>query len=140
MDLTNIIAGKWKQLSGNVQKTWGKLTDDEITEINGNKDVLVGKLQEKYGWTKDEAEKNVSDFFDKAEDVKDDLKDKAEDVKDDAEGLWDKMVAKVKDVWDDFTDEDLKEINKDKDALLDKIATKYKITKEEAKAKIEDIM
>ncbi len=53
------IEGNWKQFTGNVKAQWGKLTDDDITQINGNRDVLEGKLQERYGIAKDEVKKQV---------------------------------------------------------------------------------
>jgi len=56
---TDIMKGKWKQLKGNVKKQWGKLTDDEIDQIEGNSDILVGKVQEHYGRTKEQAEDEV---------------------------------------------------------------------------------
>lgn len=59
----DIIEGKWEQLKGSVKEKWGDLTDDELTEAAGKRDKLAGKLQEKYGWTKNEAEKQVDDFF-----------------------------------------------------------------------------
>ena len=52
----DILMGKWKQVKGYVQQKWGRLTDDELAEIEGNKDILIGKLQEKYGYTKEQAE------------------------------------------------------------------------------------
>ncbi|WP_068775235.1 CsbD family protein [Paenibacillus sp. FJAT-26967] len=52
----NVFKGKWKQLKGEAQKQWGKLTDDDMDVINGEKEKLVGKLQERYGHTKDAAE------------------------------------------------------------------------------------
>ena len=52
----DVIEGKWKQFSGEVQAQWGKLTDDDLDVIAGSKDKLVGKLQERYGWSKNEAE------------------------------------------------------------------------------------
>lgn len=55
----DIFKGKWEQAKGNVQKKWGKLTDDDLDVIKGNSKLLVGKLQEKYGMTKEEAEKEV---------------------------------------------------------------------------------
>lgn len=143
MELSHILSGKWKQISGMAQKTWGKLTDDELAEINGNKDILLGKLQEKYGWTKQEAEDNISDFYDgikdKFSDTAEDIEDAAGDVKDDAEGMWDSLVSKVKSAWEDFTDDDLKELKHDKDALLEKVQKKYNITKEEAQEKLGDM-
>jgi uncharacterized protein YjbJ (UPF0337 family) len=49
------IAGAWKQVRGEVRKQWGKLTDDDLEQIKGQRDILVGKLQERYGIAKEEA-------------------------------------------------------------------------------------
>lgn len=59
----DIIQGKWKQLKGSVKEKWGELTDDEIDQIDGNKDKLSGKLQEKYGWAKDKADAEIDEYF-----------------------------------------------------------------------------
>nr|MBS0020996.1 CsbD family protein [Gammaproteobacteria bacterium] len=56
------IEGNWKQFKGKVRETWGKLTDDELEEIAGKRDNLLGKIQEKYGIAQDEAEKRLSEF------------------------------------------------------------------------------
>lgn len=58
----DILAGKWKQLRGAAKVQWGKLTDDEFDEIAGHRDKLLGKLQEKYGYTREEAEREVDRF------------------------------------------------------------------------------
>lgn len=58
----NIIEGNWKQLKGKALENWGKLTDDELDEAAGNREQLIGKIQEKYGIAKDEAEKQVDAF------------------------------------------------------------------------------
>lgn len=58
----DIIKGKWKQLSGKIQAKWGKLTNDDLNVAEGNTEYLVGKIQERYGIKKDEAEKQVRDF------------------------------------------------------------------------------
>ncbi len=60
------IAGKWKQATGEVKKQWGDLTDDELMEINGNRDMLAGKIQERYGVAKEEANRQIDDWADKA--------------------------------------------------------------------------
>lgn len=57
------IHGKWNQLKGEAQIKWGKLTDDDWAQINGNKDKLLGKLQESYGWTKEKAEEEADKHF-----------------------------------------------------------------------------
>lgn len=59
----DIIQGKWDQLKGSVKEQWGDLTDDEITQIEGNRDKMAGKLHEKYGWTKTEVDEKMNDFF-----------------------------------------------------------------------------
>jgi uncharacterized protein YjbJ (UPF0337 family) len=56
------IKGNWKQFTGSIKKTWGRLTDDELMEIAGDRDRLVGKIQEKYGYAKDEAHRRLSEW------------------------------------------------------------------------------
>lgn len=51
--------GNWKQLKGKVKEKWGKLTDDDLTVIEGKREQLVGKIQERYGYQKEAAEKEV---------------------------------------------------------------------------------
>jgi uncharacterized protein YjbJ (UPF0337 family) len=53
------IKGNWTQAKGDVKARWGKLTDDDLTFIDGQRDRLVGKLQELYGMTKDEAQREI---------------------------------------------------------------------------------
>ncbi|MFC0340603.1 CsbD family protein [Paracoccus niistensis] len=59
----DIIQGKWDQLKGSVKQEWGDLTDDEVTQINGDRDKLSGKLQERYGWAKADADEKMNDFM-----------------------------------------------------------------------------
>jgi uncharacterized protein YjbJ (UPF0337 family) len=56
------IKGQWKQLVGTLKEKWGKLTDDDLRVAEGNRDYLVGRIQERYGIAKDEAERQVSEF------------------------------------------------------------------------------
>lgn len=56
------IAGQWKQLSGKIKTQWGKLTDDDLRQAEGNSEYLAGKIQERYGIAKDEADKQVKEF------------------------------------------------------------------------------
>ncbi len=53
----DVFEGKWEQIKGDVQKRWGKLTNDDLDVIKGNKKMLVGKLQERYGMATEDAEK-----------------------------------------------------------------------------------
>ena len=57
------IKGNWKQLKGDVKSEWGKLTDDDVDQAEGDRDKLVGKIQEQYGLAKTEAEHQVDAFF-----------------------------------------------------------------------------
>jgi uncharacterized protein YjbJ (UPF0337 family) len=59
----DVIRGKWNQLKGDVRIQWGKLTDDDIEQVSGEKDKLVGKLQERYGWDKEHAQQQADTFF-----------------------------------------------------------------------------
>jgi uncharacterized protein YjbJ (UPF0337 family) len=54
--------GKWKQLKGNVKQRWGKLTDDDVTTLSGKKDELIGKLQERYGITREQAQREADEW------------------------------------------------------------------------------
>lgn len=53
------IEGDWLQFKGHVKKQWGKLTDDQIAVIDGQRDILAGKIREAYGVGKDEAERQI---------------------------------------------------------------------------------
>ena len=56
------IAGDWKQFSGRIREKWGKLTDDDFSQIGGQRDQLLGAIQKRYGLAKEEAERQLSDF------------------------------------------------------------------------------
>ncbi len=56
------VEGKWKQMKGIVRQKWGKLTDDDLDLIGGKQQELVGRLQERYGYTKEEAERSVDEW------------------------------------------------------------------------------
>jgi uncharacterized protein YjbJ (UPF0337 family) len=56
------IQGNWNEIKGQIKEKWGKLTDDDLAKIHGEKDQLVGALQQKYGLSKEEAEKRVGEL------------------------------------------------------------------------------
>jgi uncharacterized protein YjbJ (UPF0337 family) len=62
------MKGKWKEMTGKVKKKWGKLTDDDLTFINGSSEELSGKIQKHYGYAKDQADKEIHDFMNDDED------------------------------------------------------------------------
>jgi uncharacterized protein YjbJ (UPF0337 family) len=57
------LQGNWKQLKGSVKQQWGKLTDDDLMYINGKTESLIGKLQERYGYAKEEAQKRADEWL-----------------------------------------------------------------------------
>jgi uncharacterized protein YjbJ (UPF0337 family) len=59
----NRVEGNWKQVKGKVKEQWGKLTDDDLTAINGRRDQLEGKIQERYGYAKDQVRKEIDDWY-----------------------------------------------------------------------------
>ena len=60
---SDVLKGKWKQLKGSIQERWGELTDDDVDEVEGETQRLIGKLQEKYGYAKEKAEAEVAEFL-----------------------------------------------------------------------------
>jgi uncharacterized protein YjbJ (UPF0337 family) len=57
------VAGQWKQLTGSIKQEWGKLTDDDLDYIGGTKDRLVGRLQQKYGLAREEADRRADEWL-----------------------------------------------------------------------------
>jgi uncharacterized protein YjbJ (UPF0337 family) len=60
----DILQGKWRQMRGEVKKWWGNLTDDDLDRIAGDHDKLIGLLQEKYGYSREKAEEEITRRFD----------------------------------------------------------------------------
>jgi uncharacterized protein YjbJ (UPF0337 family) len=56
------MRGKWNQLKGSVKQQWAKLTDDDLTAIDGQRDKLIGKIQERYGIAREDAERQLSQW------------------------------------------------------------------------------
>ena len=59
----NRIEGSWKQFRGKVKEKWGKLTDDDLAMVRGRREQLEGKLQERYGYSRDQIRKEVDDWL-----------------------------------------------------------------------------
>jgi uncharacterized protein YjbJ (UPF0337 family) len=56
------VQGKWKQMKGSVKQEWGQLTENDLEMIAGSRDKLIGKLQEHYGYAKEEAQRRIDEF------------------------------------------------------------------------------
>lgn len=59
----DILQGNWKQLKGGIKQQWGKLTDDDLMQAEGDFQKLAGRVQERYGLTREEAERRVDEFI-----------------------------------------------------------------------------
>ena len=59
---SDTLEGNWKQLKGKMREKWGKLTDDDWNAIGGKKDQFIGKLQERYGYSRDQAERDYDEW------------------------------------------------------------------------------
>jgi len=56
----DVLKGKWMQMKGEVRRQWGKLTDDDVAQIEGSSETLIGKLQERYGYAREQAEREYN--------------------------------------------------------------------------------
>jgi uncharacterized protein YjbJ (UPF0337 family) len=59
----DVLKGQWHQLKGEVKSKWGKLTDDDLDRASGDAEQLVGRIQERYGYARDQAKREVDEFF-----------------------------------------------------------------------------
>jgi len=59
----DILKGKWLQVKGDVRSWWGKMTDDDVDQIQGDAEKFIGRLQERYGYGREQAEKEITDFL-----------------------------------------------------------------------------
>ena len=57
------VEGKWNQVKGSARSTWAKLTDDDVALVAGKRDTLIGRLQERYGVARDNAERQVDEWI-----------------------------------------------------------------------------
>jgi uncharacterized protein YjbJ (UPF0337 family) len=64
----DILKGKWKEMKGAIKEKWGKFTEDDLTEMEGKEEKLLGLLQKRYGYTEDKARKEYNDFIDRYKD------------------------------------------------------------------------
>jgi uncharacterized protein YjbJ (UPF0337 family) len=72
---SDTLKGQWHQMKGEIKNQWGKLTDSDLDQIEGNGEKLVGKIQERYGYARDRAEQEFRDFQAASDDFADDVDD-----------------------------------------------------------------
>ena len=66
----DILGGNWKQMRGQIRNWWGQLTDDDFDQIEGNREKLDGKLQERYGWSRERADEEITRRFSETNDMR----------------------------------------------------------------------
>lgn len=66
---SDVFKGKWHRLKGEVKSQWGKLTDDDLDRVEGDAEKLIGRVQERYGYVRGDAEREVNDFIQRHPDV-----------------------------------------------------------------------
>ncbi len=59
----DVLRGKWKEIKGGVKEKWGKLTDDDLTQVEGKEEQLLGLLQKRYGYTREKAQDEYEKFM-----------------------------------------------------------------------------
>ena len=59
----DVLKGKWMQIKGEVKSQWGKLTDDDLDRVEGDSEKLIGRVQERYGYAREDAKREVDDFL-----------------------------------------------------------------------------
>jgi uncharacterized protein YjbJ (UPF0337 family) len=74
------MQGNWKEAKGKVKTQWGKLTDDDLTQVEGNKDRLIGVIQQKYGLARDKAEAQLEEFLSADESTLGKVKENVQEV------------------------------------------------------------
>jgi uncharacterized protein YjbJ (UPF0337 family) len=60
---TDVLKGQWHQLKGEVKSQWGKLTDDDLDRVSGDAEKLIGSIQERYGYARDQAKRELDSFL-----------------------------------------------------------------------------
>ena len=91
---TDVLAGKWKQFAGSAKARWAELTEDDWKEVSGKTELLMGKLQERYGWMKERAQEEISKIVSAVDSSAENLADKAADAKQVA-GCWQDAVTEM---------------------------------------------
>ncbi len=91
---SSILSGKWKEIKGDVLKTWGELTSDEVDRTEGNATSLIGLLEQKFGIAKEEATKKINDLISRYQDKGE---AKAESFSDKMNGKIDQAKVTVRD-------------------------------------------
>lgn len=92
----DVIQGKWAQIKGDAKTFFGKLTDDDMMQVQGNSEKMIGKLQERYGYTREQAEAEWGKFSKSIDGKLNSIKDSADALKDNLKGKIDEVKGNLK--------------------------------------------
>ena len=113
--------GHWNQLKGTVKEKWGKLTDDDLLAIDGQKDQLIGRLQVLYGLDREKINRDILDI-------------ESTYYNDQFSQRWSQLKANMRSKWDVFTDEDIYGIGGQSDRLIAQLQARYRFDRNKAEA------
>lgn len=123
----DIFQGNFKILKGKLKEKWGKLTDEEITRVEGKKDQLFGLLQSKYGITKEKAQQELTDLLSRFEN-------------DQFQQHWNEISGKIQEKFNTLSKEDISRIKGRRDEFLKVLQEKYHVNKDQAIEKVQSFI
>lgn len=122
------LSGSWEQLKGLIQRQWGRITNDDLDEIEGNRKLLVGKIQKLYGLSEVEAEQQVRQW----------KSAQGQEINwEKIQGNWEQFKGRIQQQWGKLTNDDIDVIQGNRTELVGKIQERYGISNEEARRQIE---
>lgn len=113
--------GHWNQIKGKIKEKFGKLTDDDLLQINGKRDILIGKLQSLYGSEKERFDKQIREIENGF-------------YTDELRNHWNQLQAKLKQKWNALTEDDIQRIKGRSDQLIAQLQERYRFDRERAEA------
>lgn len=114
-----ILKGEWQELKGEVQKSWGKLTDSDLDQIKGDRSRLEGLIRQKYGHSVEQVRKEVDQVINRYDNLS-------------FTGQWNQIKGEIQKTWGDITENDVDKVNGSRTRLAGLIQQKYAKTKKEA--------
>lgn len=130
------MKGMWKQQTGAAKIMWGKLTEDEILKSEGHAEKLAGLVQERYAVSRDDADNQVKDFFDKH--TPDGSKKVLGVSVDEIKGIWKQQAGAAKIIWGKLTEDELLKSEGHAQKLAGLVQERYAVTRDEAEKQVKD--
>lgn len=121
------IKGAWHELKGEARKSWGKLTDDKLEQVKGEKERLVGLLQEHYGMSVEQARDEIDKLVDRYDDIAE-------------RGDWNILKGKIRETWGDLTEDEVEKTAGRRSQLVGLIEKKYGESRSKAWTKVNDFV